>query len=165
VHKTKPGKNSERTLFVQACDEWDAGNLKRAFELFKLAAESGDVSSWIDLGFFYGQGLGVRKNIQKEMFWYKKAARKGDAAACTNIGIVYRHKKNFDRARFWLLKGFKRGDGDAALDLAKLYLASTKRSRIKQASKYLRLALKSKHITELSIEEATALLKQIKAKA
>lgn len=115
----------------------------------------------ISLGYFFDNGIAVRKNTKKAMLWYKKAARKGEVIAFTNIGTVYRDVGNFERARFWFLKAYKSGDGDAALELAKLYLSSKKKSRIVHAKKYLRLTLKSKCVTEASIEEANGMLKKL----
>src|SRR6202011_4228644 len=111
----------EHDLFNQANKKWDAGDVKLAFDLFTKAAQLGDQHALNSLGYFYDNGIAVRRNTAKALVWNKKAARSGDATAYANIGTVYRERRNFDRARFWFLKAFKNGGGDAALDLAKLY--------------------------------------------
>lgn len=152
---------SEDDLFYQASQQWDAGNVKQAFTLFKLAAEQGDSNAQNSLGYFFDTGKAVKKNTNKALFWYKKAARSGDEMAYANIGTIYRDRRNYDRARFWFLKALKSGDGDAALELARLYLGRKSKLGSIQASKYLRLALKSKSITEDSLDEVKLLLKRL----
>ncbi|MDP2206893.1 MAG: hypothetical protein Q8K65_11365, partial [Alphaproteobacteria bacterium] len=155
-------KNDARLLFDKADEEWDAGNTKKAVKLFSMAAEQGDLSALVRLGFAYDLGLGVSKNKTKALQLYKRAARHGDEFAMSNIGTVYRDMGNFTRARFWFLKAFKSGDGDAALELAKLYLKRKARGDITRASKYLNLAISARFITEASVEEAELLLKRLK---
>lgn len=148
-------------LFKEADKAWDSGDFRQAFKLFSRAAELGDVSCLINLGYFYDLGLGVRKNKMKALQLYKKAARKGDVCAASNVGTVYRDIGNFARAQFWFLKAFEQGDGDAALLLAKLYLQRNLKKDKGYALKYLRLSIKSKFITECSVEEAKSLLKNL----
>lgn len=155
-----PEKDTD-ALFNNACKEWDAGNIKQAFKLFSAAAEQGDLSSLHNLAYFYDVGIGVSKNKKKALQLYKQAARQGNLSSMTNIGTLYRDWGNFRRAQFWFLRAFKSGDGDAALDLAKLHLKRNARGDTAHALKYLHLAVRSKFITEQSIEEATIYLKKL----
>lgn len=154
--------SSSKALFFEADKQRDAGNLKNAFRLFSMAAERGNTSAQINLGYFFDMGIGTPKDEKKAMFWYKTAARKGDVCAYTNIGTIYRDRKKFNRAHFWFLKAFESGDGDAALELGKLYLNSHKKRRLEYAEKYLRLTYESKNVTQTSKEEAEQLLKIIR---
>lgn len=128
-----------------------------------MAAERGDTYSQNTLGYFFDLGIGTSKNPQKALYWYKKAAQAGDTSAYANVATVYRDIGNDKQARFWFLKALERGDGDAALELGKLYLKGRKSQGVSKAADYLRLALKSKNITEDSIEEARQLLKELKS--
>jgi len=147
-----------RNMFDEADRLWDAGKLEEAFNLFLVAAKQGDTSAQISLGYFFDTGIHLKKDTKKALYWYKKAARNKSAAACSNIGTVYRDVGNVERARFWFLKAIESNDGDAALELGKLYLESQNKKGLLQASKYLRLALRSKNITQDSVEEAKLLL-------
>ena len=159
--KTPDTKTSEPTLFDQANREWDAGKAKQAFKLFLLAAKQGETNALNSIGYFFDKGIGVPKNTNKALVWYKKAARAGDTLAYANIGIVYRNRRNLERARFWFLKAIKSGDGEAALELAKVYLKRQSPSDFVRAKQYLHMALNSQSICESAIDEAKALLKNI----
>jgi TPR repeat protein len=110
------------SLFDQASLAWEDGEIRKAFELFHEAANQGDKNSQLNLGYCYDEGVGTKKNQRKAMYWYKKAAQKGDLAAYTNIAIYYSSIGNFNQAKRWYLDALKRGCKDAALGLAKLGL-------------------------------------------
>lgn len=46
---------------------------EKAFSCFYRAALSGDVSAMWHLALMYNYGLGVNENIDKTIFWFKKA--------------------------------------------------------------------------------------------
>lgn len=150
------------TAFERGCRALDAGRLKVAFNIFKKAAESGDVDTFNNLGYCYGAGKGVKKNFKKAMYWYKKAVRSNQSTAVANIGTIYRDRGNRERAIFWFKKAMNLHDDDAALELAKVYLQFKNKSNIFKAKKYLRRAVKGKYISEYSREEAAELLKDLK---
>ena len=155
-------------LFIKANKEWDKGNLKKAFKLFLESAEAGYVSAQNSLGVFYECGYGMRKNTNKALYWYKKAAKKNDGPAIVNIADFYFKQGNTTRAKFWYKKAIKTGDGNAALEMAKVYLSAKKnKHNINCAKKYLRMALKSaqkERITPNGYEEAEKLLAKITLK-
>ncbi len=64
---TKRAAKENDKLFVEANTAWDAGDLRRAFQLFSRAAELGDSSSQLDLGYFFDRGLHVKKDKTKAM--------------------------------------------------------------------------------------------------
>jgi TPR repeat protein len=39
-------------------------------------------------GYFYN-GIGIEENIEKAIYWYEKAAEKGDEVTQYNLGLVY----------------------------------------------------------------------------
>jgi TPR repeat protein len=107
-------------LVVEAYRLWDAGNNKRAFSLFAKAAERKESISYNTLGYFYDHGIGVKKNQEKALYWYKRAARVGDYVAQHNIGLCYLNIGNIERARFWLNRSVANGDEAAMESLQKL---------------------------------------------
>ncbi|MFC5474682.1 tetratricopeptide repeat protein [Paraherbaspirillum soli] len=162
AHKVPDDQSiTEHNLFERANQEWDAGNVEKAFELFNLAASEGDTYALNSIGYFFDHGIGMSKDREKALSWYRKAAKSGDSCAYSNIGLVHRDSGNIRRAKFWLSKAVDEGDGDAALELAKLHLQGpSKRSR-ELAMKYLQVASKSDSITQASREEAELLLKDV----
>ena len=53
-------------------------NPKKAFEMFKKAAELGDVDCMRMTGDCYAIGSGVKQNRDEAMRWYRIAAENGD---------------------------------------------------------------------------------------
>lgn len=153
---------SKVSLFEQASLEWEQGNNRKAFELFRKAALQGDPSAQHNLGYFYDEGEGIEKNTQQALYWYKKAAKNGEICSCSNIAEIYRLAGKIQRAKFWLLKAVEQGDGDAAFELAKLYLSQKRMDNLTKAVEYLKMVTSSKMVTEASLEEAHLLLEQLK---
>lgn len=61
-------------------------DVKKAFELMKLAAEQGHPEATGALGYFYSQGVAVEKDERLALEWFRKGAEKGSAKACLNLG-------------------------------------------------------------------------------
>jgi TPR repeat protein len=63
---------------------------KIALDSYKLAADRGDPSAQVDLGFFYSEGRGgLPKDDHEAARLYKLAADQGSARAQTNLGFFY----------------------------------------------------------------------------
>jgi len=101
---------------------------KQAFALFKQAAEKEHINAQIKVGLMYEQGLGVTKDLNAALEWYKKAADKGSVEAAHKLSV---HKKAVeiggkkqladDRTRAAELRSAYSGSLDAQLNVAKLY--------------------------------------------
>jgi TPR repeat protein len=150
--------HEEKSLFDQANEEWEAGNLSKAFSLFNAAASGGDLYAFNSIGYFFDCGLGLTPNFDKALFWYKKAARVGDVCAYSNIGLLYLKCGNERQAKFWLAKAISEDDGDAALEMAKIFLRIKSKKNVALAVMYLQAAIRSKSTSEASREEANHLL-------
>ena len=106
----------------------------------------------------------MEKDEEKAMFWYKRAYRRGDWAAASNIAILYRERGRHRLERQWFERAAALGDGDAEVELAKLYLEGkgTRRSEEK-AMALLNRAIRSSHIMEAGREEAAELLRKVQS--
>jgi len=62
-------------LFKRADKQSEAGNLRSAFRLMLAAAKLGECSCQINVGTFYSDGIGVKPNRARGLYWY-----------CTGIG-------------------------------------------------------------------------------
>lgn len=149
----------ENDLFIRADRAWDDGKSKLAFRLFLKAAKAGDRSSELNVGYFYDAGIGVKRNREKALFWYRRAYKRGDASAASNIGTIWRDGGQLIRALGWFLRAVELGDGDANLEIAKIYLYQRKTHH--RAIPYLNRTIKSKCATEDSREQANRLLKSL----
>src|SRR6266568_8045078 len=120
-----PSQMSNGTkLFVRANEQWERRRLKSAFRLMLAAAKSGDSGAQVDLGYFYDTGIGVKRNRKAALYWYRRAARRGEGAAAANIGTIFRDEKDMKRALSWFRRAAKMGNGDANLEMAKIYMQS-----------------------------------------
>jgi hypothetical protein len=153
--------NEGRLLFDRANEEWEAGNLKEAFSLFNEAAHQGETYAFNSIGYFFDSGLGLTANFDKALFWYKKAARCGDALALSNIGLLYLRCGNERQAKYWLAKTVSNGDGDAMLELAKTFLRKKTDKNFAIGRRYLEAAIRSKSISADSSDEAKSLLSSL----
>jgi uncharacterized protein len=121
--KTASSKAIEAgNLHRRAHEKWDSGHLRSAFRLMRSAVQLGDSSAMLSLGYLYDCGIGIRKNRDLAMHWYKKAYRRGDSSAANNIGTIYRDEQKYRLALAWFEKAIALGDADANLEIAKLYL-------------------------------------------
>jgi uncharacterized protein len=163
-----PNKRYSRSeldaLFERACKQEDKGKLRSAFRLLLTAAKAGDISSQINLGNFYSHGTGVKPNRTLALYWYRRAYRRGERSAASNIGAVFRDEENWKQALKWFERAVRLEDGDASLDIAKIYLRN--KSDHKKAIRHLKQTLKAKvywDATKGSQEEAQRLLKRLQA--
>ena len=66
-----------------------------AFDISKIKdkAKVGNAEALRLMGFFYEEGIGVEKSVQKAIDFYKKAAQKGDLEAKIKLKILQKAKK------------------------------------------------------------------------
>jgi TPR repeat protein len=79
-----------------------------------LAADKGDITAISNLGFMYVKGIGIEKNQEDGIKWYRKAAEKGHVTSQFNLGIMYAKgrgvEQNYAEAFRWYLKAAEQGD-------------------------------------------------------
>ena len=144
-------------LFERADKQQEEGKLKSAFCLFLTCAKAGDAGCQNNLGNFYRDGIGVKRNRARALYWYRRAYRRGLRGAASNIGVLFRDEKNLKRALAW----FERArDGDASLAIAKMYLQENEPTK---AMHYLKQACNAEpdEMSEASRNEAEKLLKRL----
>lgn len=145
-------------LFRRADQLSDKGRHKAAFRLFLAGAQGGDLSCQLNVGNCYDEGIGVRPDRAAALYWYKRAYRRGDACAATNIATIWRDEGKLQRALYWFQRAVDLGDDDANLEIAKIYLRNDENRR--KAIPYLQRVCRSQMVTEHSQEEAQRLLKK-----
>ncbi len=95
---------------------------KRAEELYRAAANKGDVKAQVRLGDMYERGWGVTKDLNAALGWYTKAASNGSAEAKSSIGCIFLSQQDFEKAAYWLRLGAEAGDLKAQSNLGNMYL-------------------------------------------
>lgn len=90
------------------------------------AANLSDTFAMYYLGFFYQQGIGVVRNIEKAIDLYQKAADKGNSAAMVNLGVCYEKGKGADKNSFKIIELYRNaaelGESEAMVNLGSCYL-------------------------------------------
>ena len=123
--------------------------------LFSQAAQAGDASSQLDLGYFYDQGLYVKRDKAKAMHWYSEAYRRGEPGAANNIATLHRDSGRVGKMLWWFRRAVAMGDHDALLELAKCYEKGVGVAKdLLRAKLFYRRLLASNSITEFSREQA-----------
>lgn len=97
----------------------------RALQLYRDAAEQGDLSSQYTLGWMLLAGAAFGPNHVEARHWLEKSAAQGNSDAITLIGIMLRDGKGGDTDLAGALGQFRRAadldNGHAYLDLAAAY--------------------------------------------
>ncbi len=146
-------------IFTRANALWESRRNKEALQLFTQAAQLGSASAKHNVGYFYDEGIGTKKDFGRALSWYKKAWRTDrQSGTCINIAKLYESKKQMRLAIAWLRKAVAESDGDAALELAKLYLRR-KASRHREKAEALLRSVAKGRSTEDARREALKLLK------
>jgi TPR repeat protein len=149
-------KSKTDDVFIRADRLEDAGNLKAAFRLFLAGAKAGDRACQLNVGNYYDDGKGIRRNRDAALYWYKRAYRRGERCAAHNIGILWRNEREPRRALSWFKRAVKMGDDEANLEVAKYYLGNENSSS--KAIPHLERVCRSNWVTEAGAEEAERLL-------
>src|SRR5271170_2357417 len=161
MHAVEIAKRPEpEKMFVEAWRYEEKADFKKAFQCLYSAAQLGHPMSQVNLGNYYAEGRGVKKNSQKAAYWYRKAYRSGDCDGALNLAIDRRDDGNMRSAILWFKKAIAMNSGDAFVALARIYLS---RKRRQSAIDLLRRALRlgNSDISEETKEQAKALLQNI----
>ena len=155
-HSTKKARGE--ALWFRAEKREEQGELRAAFRLMLAAAKLGNGSAQINVGNYYDDGRGVRRNRAAALYWFKRAYRRGDSCAAHNIGVVWRNERRFQRAVYWFSRAVELGDPESNLDIAKHFLHNENDAA--KAIRYLKRVRPKGWVSEAGLEEAAALLRQ-----
>lgn len=148
------------SLVVEAIELADAGKNKQAVPLLLRAARAGNLSAQVNLGHHLYTGNGIHRSSKKALYWYKRAASRGDAAAASNVGCIYRDEHRVKLALRWFEKAVALGLDDAMLEVAKLCLGPL--GDAKRAQRMLAKVLSSKEVAVDTQEQAVRLNRQLR---
>jgi TPR repeat protein len=148
-NKSSRATDDKEKLFNEANTAWDHGDLRKAFELFMRSAELGDTGSQVDVGYFFDNGLFVKRDRKRALLWYRKAYLQGDAGAANNIATVYRELGQTKKMLWWFRRAAAMGDIDVLLQLGNRYERGDGVPKDLEKSKvFYRRVLKSTYATK-----------------
>jgi TPR repeat protein len=106
-----------------ACRLADQHRYREAFRLLLRSGRNGDSRVYLNLGFAYDVGQGIRRSKAKALHWYRRALQAGDATAAHNIATVFRDRGDVVRSGRWLRRAVALGESGSNLELGQLLLS------------------------------------------
>ena len=101
------------------------GNYVKAAELYRQAAEGGQVNAQNNLGLLYEDGKGVKKDLAEAVKWYRKAADNGECNAMFNLGSMYMNGEGVKHDKYeafkWYMKAAENGNINAYYNVGHMY--------------------------------------------
>lgn len=83
-------------------------DVKKSFELMKIAADSGYAEAERELGLMYAHAIGTEENLSKAHFWLEKAANQDDTEAQYQLGLMHGIgvgvESSMEKAYYWFAK-------------------------------------------------------------
>lgn len=108
---------------LEICDSlfnqyWEAGEYGRIFSGLLPLAEQGYPLAECQVGYFYAQGLGVERNLDRALLWTRRAAEHGDRDGQFNLGCFYEEgtvlARDMEQAALWYQRAARQGHAEAA---------------------------------------------------
>ena len=127
--KTKAGAGNKyaqyHLAFIYMKGYISTRSAQSPLELFKASFNQGFARAGFQIGKMYGNGTGVKKNIDREIKWYRKAAEKGDPSAMNNLGFSYHFGSgvnvDYQTALKWYKKAAQKGSAAAMNNIGVMY--------------------------------------------
>lgn len=114
--------------YYKPCREFDICNeliekyfntqqYKKCFDGHLALAEQGYPLAECQVGYFYYKGIGIEKNLEKAVYWTRKAAEHGDRDGQYNLAWFYENaigvKHDVKQSIFWYHKAALQGHKQA----------------------------------------------------
>lgn len=108
---------------LEICDSlfsqyWEAGEYGRIFSGLLPLAEQGYPLAECQVGYFYAQGLGVERDLDRALLWTRRAAEHGDRDGQFNLGCFYEEgtvlARDMEQAALWYQRAAHQGHAEAA---------------------------------------------------
>ena len=111
----------EASILEEGIKAYKNKNYVKAVKLFSLSCKQNNMRACYNLALCYAKGLGVKKDLLLEGYFFKKACSVGLKEACFNLGVLYEEKLgNKVKAREYYNKACLLGDKESCFNLAHL---------------------------------------------
>ena len=84
---------------------WESKQYDKCFEGHLVLAEQGYPLAECQIGYFYYEGLGVEKDLEKALYWTRSAAEHGDRDGQYNLAEFYEDaigvERDIEQAKHW----------------------------------------------------------------
>lgn len=116
----------QQQLLQKALSAYAARDFKAAWSLLMPLAREGVPEAQRKIGVMYRHGLGVAKDDEKAIYWYRQAAKNGHIRAQNSLGVMYLFgmgvKRDPKEAAHWLQEAAGQGDAKGQENLGLMYL-------------------------------------------
>ena len=125
---------------------YERGEYHLARRMLLPLAKSNHTKAQFYMGMLYDMGLGVAANANIAVYWYKKAAEKGNQHAQHNLAVAYANgdgiAHNMHHALIWWKRAAKQGNTDSQYNLGIIYATGNKQVQqdLLKAEKWWRMA-------------------------
>jgi TPR repeat protein len=113
------------SLYNQSLDYWlgrgVAKDDQRAFALNAEAAQQGYADAVLAMGWFYLNGVGVERNIERARKWYHDSAGRGEPKAMFSLGQIAYDERDYFDALVWFKRASDAGHNRSLYFIGKLY--------------------------------------------
>ena len=120
--------------YIRAMKAYERGEYHLAQRLLIPLANKNHIKSQFYMGMIYDMGLGVTRNANMAVSWYKKAAAKGYHHAQHNLAVAYANGDgvagNLEHALRWWKRAARQGNTDSQYNLGIIY--ATGNDHVKQ---------------------------------
>ena len=108
---------------LEICDSlfsqyWEAGEYGRIFSGLLPLAEQGYPLAECQVGYFYAQGLGVERDLDRALLWTRRAAEHGDRDGQFNLGCFDEEgtalARSMEQPALWYQRAARQGHAEAA---------------------------------------------------
>ena len=100
-------------------------DIPEAVKWYRLAAEHGDNSAYVDIGILYARGRGVKKDPNRAVQYYIMGAQKDEPDAQALLGTSYALgtgiTQDNEKALYWYRKAAENGSIEAMKELGYIY--------------------------------------------
>lgn len=84
---------------------WESRQYDKCFEGHLALAEQGYPLAECQVGYFYLEGIGVEKNLEKALYWTERSAEHGDRDGQCNLAWIYEEglgvERDFEKVKYW----------------------------------------------------------------
>ena len=103
---------------------WESRQYDMCFSGHMELAEKGYPLAECQIGYFYLEGFGVQKDLEKAFYWTERAANHGDRDGQYNLGLFYEDgigvERDLKKAKIWYKAAAQQGQ-DLAIDKCRKY--------------------------------------------
>lgn len=122
--------NLHEKAYQHAMKAYERGEYHLAKRLLIPLANSNHVESQFYMGMIYDMGLGVKRDANVAVSWYRKAAENGYHHAQHNLAVAYANGEgvmaNIEYAIHWWKRAAKQGNTDSQYNLGIIYATGNK---------------------------------------